>query len=340
MAAQFLNNTKKQTTYTILSVVIFFLSSCKTTNVLVDGEKNQEVKRNYRDDMRSFVINLSGYAKAKNPNFGIIPQNGIELVTLSDNSDGAPSKSYLNAIDAHGQESLFYGYSSDNKKTPTDANQYLIDYLKISQQHGKAIFVTDYCSSKEKINQSYINNSNLGFTSFQATERDLTIVPTVYQNKNNKNIVSLNDAQNFVFFLNYENYSSKSNVVEDVANSNYDLVLIDLFFNDGTQFSQLDITKMKTKPNGGKRLVYCYMSIGEAEDYRFYWNSEWKSKNLDWLDKENKNWPGNYKVKYWNKDWQNIIFGFQESYLDKIISTGYDGVYLDIIDAFEYFENK
>ncbi len=340
MVVQFLKNNKKHNAYIILSIIISFFSSCKTANIPVAEGKNQEEKRNYRDDMRSFVVNLSGYAKAKNPNFGVIPQNGIELVTLSDNANGKPSESYLNAIDAHGQESLFYGYSSDNKKTPSDANQYLIDYLKISQQHGKAIFVTDYCSSKEKINQSYINNSNLGFTSYQATERDLTIVPTVYQNKNNNNIVSLDDAQNFLFFLNYENYSSKNNVVEDVANSYYDLVLIDLFYNDGTQFSNLDIAKMKTKPNGEKRLVYCYMSIGEAEDYRFYWNEEWNPKNLDWLDKENKNWPGNYKVKYWNKDWQTIIFGLPESYLDKIIVTGYDGVYLDIIDAFEYFENK
>jgi len=80
------------------------------------------------------------------------------------------------------------------------------------------------------------------------------------------------------------------------------------------------------------------MSIGEAEDYRYYWQSGWKVGNPSFLDKENPNWKGNYKVRYWDKDWQNIIYGNDNSYLKKILDAGFDGVYLDIIDGFEYFE--
>ena len=53
---------------------------------------------------------------------------------------------------------------------------------------------------------------------------------------------------------------------------------------------------------------------------------------------ENPEWEGNYKVKYWMDDWQAIIFGSSSSYLDKILAAGFDGVYLDIIEAFEHFE--
>ena len=80
------------------------------------------------------------------------------------------------------------------------------------------------------------------------------------------------------------------------------------------------------------------MSIGEAEDYRYCWQSSWSTNRPSWLDAENPNWEGNYKVKYWNKDWQNIIFGNSSSYTQKVINAGFDGVYLDIIDAFEYYE--
>jgi cysteinyl-tRNA synthetase len=38
------------------------------------------------------------------------------------------------------------------------------------------------------------------------------------------------------------------------------------------------------------------------------------------------------------KEWQDIIFGDADGYLDRIMNAGFDGVYLDIIDAFEYFE--
>lgn len=43
-------------------------------------------------------------------------------------------------------------------------------------------------------------------------------------------------------------------------------------------------------------------------------------------------------VRYWEEDWQSVIYGSDGSYLRKILNAGFDGVYLDIIDAFEYFE--
>ena len=53
----------------------------------------------------------------------------------------------------------------------------------------------------------------------------------------------------------------------------------------------------------------------------------------------NPNWAGNFKVQYWNPTWQSIIYGNETSYVKKIINAGFDGVYLDIIDAFQYFED-
>ena len=57
-----------------------------------------------------------------------------------------------------------------------------------------------------------------------------------------------------------------------------------------------------------------------------------------WLDKENPEWRGNYLVRYWEPEWQSIIFGTPNSLLDKIIDAGFDGVYLDKIDSFEDWE--
>lgn len=52
-----------------------------------------------------------------------------------------------------------------------------------------------------------------------------------------------------------------------------------------------------------------------------------------WLSDENPSWRGNFLVKYWDEQWQNIIFGSPTAYLDKIIDAGFDGVYLDKIDS-------
>ena len=45
----------------------------------------------------------------------------------------------------------------------------------------------------------------------------------------------------------------------------------------------------------------------------------------------------NYKIEYWNEEWQSIIYGNENSYLKKILDSGFDGVYLDIVDAYENF---
>ena len=119
-----------------------------------------------------------------------------------------------------------------------------------------------------------------------------------------------------------------------VGNSEYDLVVMD-YSSDGTaagEYSSVEIAALKNSP-GGPKLIIAYLSIGEAEDYRYYWQSHWTLDNPSWLDAENPDWIGNYKVKYWHPEWQEIIYG----YLDKIIEVGFDGVYLDLIDAYEYY---
>ena len=111
-------------------------------------------------------------------------------------------------------------------------------------------------------------------------------------------------------------------------------------FYDTTTFSTADLEIINTKKNGGERLLIAYMSIGEAGDFRYYWKDEWEPGTPTWLDDENPNWEGNFKVKYWDSDWQKYIYGNDNSYLQRILDAGFDGVYLDIIDAFWYYENQ
>jgi cysteinyl-tRNA synthetase len=100
----------------------------------------------------------------------------------------------------------------------------------------------------------------------------------------------------------------------------------------------VDLEQMRNgKP--GRRII-AYISIGEAEDYRPYWHKEWASKDKltkaapAWLDVENPEWKGNYRVKYWRPEWQKLVLNS----IDDAMSRGFDGVYLDIVDAFETFE--
>ena len=131
-----------------------------------------------------------------------------------------------------------------------------------------------------------------------------------------------------------------------MGKTKFDLVIIDYAKDNGQPFTAKEIFDLKNS-RGGKKMVLAYMSIGEAESYRdFYWNEDWvegrttgepTQKASEWLGSENQEWSGNYKVKYWEQAWQDIIFGHSTSYLDRIMKAGFDGVYLDIIDAYEYW---
>ncbi len=120
----------------------------------------------------------------------------------------------------------------------------------------------------------------------------------------------------------------------EVSQSDFELVVID-YSEDGSEEGRYSSEEIQLIKASGI-VPIAYISIGEAENYRFYWQEDWNSNPPDWLGKENPNWKGNYGVKYWRDEWKSIIF----SYLDKIMEQGFSGVYLDRVDAFEYWSNK
>jgi cysteinyl-tRNA synthetase len=136
-------------------------------------------------------------------------------------------------------------------------------------------------------------------------------------------------------------YQLQNIEIAEIRASKFDLLVVDYSSNGEAsgEYTKNDVISLKGG-SGDSKLIVAYLSIGEAEDYRYYWQTDWKPGSPVWLDKENPNWEGNYKVKFWNEEWQGIIFGSPNSYLDKIIDAGFDGVYLDIIDAYQFYEEK
>ena len=131
---------------------------------------------------------------------------------------------------------------------------------------------------------------------------------------------------------------------KDIIALDVDLVVIDYSRDgeDATAFKHAEVAAMKRRPGGGRsKKVVSYMSIGEAENYRYYWQDAWNDAKTKpaFLDDENPDWEGNFKVRYWDPAWQAVIMGNAGAYLDRIIAAGFDGVYLDIIDAFEYWKD-
>jgi cysteinyl-tRNA synthetase len=122
----------------------------------------------------------------------------------------------------------------------------------------------------------------------------------------------------------------------------YDLLVMDYAKSGttGTEFKPAELEKIRKKPNGQTRTLLSYFSVGEAETYRYYWKPEWKDKKPTWISHENKDWAGNYIVRFWHQEWKSIIYDAADSYLKRIIDGGFDGVYLDRVDVYAELENE
>jgi cysteinyl-tRNA synthetase, unknown class len=134
-----------------------------------------------------------------------------------------------------------------------------------------------------------------------------------------------------------------------------DVLVVD-YSRDGSAyraFSRAQVEALRQRAGGRRRVVLCYLSIGEAESYRYYWKYSWNGRPPAWLGAENAAWKGNFDVQFWSPEWQRVIldprpapksmferiaavlFAPDKGYIDHIIEAGFDGVYLDRIDAYE-----
>ena len=132
----------------------------------------------------------------------------------------------------------------------------------------------------------------------------------------------------------------RAKAVTRLASCGRDLVVLDTFFEAGAPWKSSELETIRSGKKG--RRIVAYLSIGEAEDYRDYWHKDWATagkvspKAPAFLCAQDPDWKGNFKVRYWQAEWQKIIL----TQLDPIVAQGFDGVYLDIVDGFEYFEEQ
>lgn len=279
--------------------------------------------------MQEFVEDVSRYARDLKPGFIIIPQNGAELAFQDVDSDGDLSADYLGAIDGIGIEGLFYNGD-------LNVDDYRLDMLR-KVGPLKMVMVADYLDDNSNYSDAVQRCVDEGFISFprESDNYDYEYIPDTILNENANDINHLEDVQNYLYLISTNSFSTKQEMLNTLAATNFDLILIDLFW-DETAFTSAELAQIKTKANGGKRLVISYINVGAAESYRYYWQDDWKLHKPKWLKKKYDGYDDEIWVKFWCEEWEDIIYGNDNSYMKKIINAGFDGAYLDNVEAY-YF---
>ena len=156
-------------------------------------------------------------------------------------------------------------------------------------------------------------------------------------NENPSSVVSLGQVKNFAQIRESSPFGVQQEFVLKMHDTNYDLIIVDVF-HKRIPLSKRAVETLKYKKTGGRRLVLAHVDIGSAASYLFYWKPRWQEGSPLWISAAFPDDPDKYHVEYWRSEWQQIITGNTKSYIYGIIDQGFDGVVLDGMEGYRFFE--
>jgi len=131
--------------------------------------------------------------------------------------------------------------------------------------------------------------------------------------------------------------------IDLLDDTEYQMLVVEPGFNfiDFSYDTEYLVSALKYRPGGEERILLAYIDIGQAEDYRSYWGEDWVAPTANeagepdfLITMDPDGWSGNYPVAYWDPDWKNIWLG-EGGLIEAIIAFGFDGVYLDWVEAYD-----
>jgi len=110
-------------------------------------------------------------------------------------------------------------------------------------------------------------------------------------------------------------YRGEESVPKEESLREYDLAILDA--DHYPDFERL----------GPKTIRIAYVSVGEAEEYRAYWQ---EIQGADWILEENKEWSENHLVDVRSEEWHRVIL---DQVIPAIVERGFQGLFLDTLDT-------
>lgn len=309
---------------------------------------------NYRKAMRDLLTSVSHYAKSRVPDFQILAHEGQYLLDKSlweyhldgyneirrsnelvddisflsgdipetDENTPAEIKSYVAAIDGLAVNNHYCG----NK--PVDS---LAKHLDLP------VFSIEQCSTEEALDDAVARSFADKTAVYPFMEPELafrSIYRQLIINETADTIRDLKEARNVSFLINDENFSTPYQMIEDIRNSNYDVVIIRPVFHNKIPFDKEQVESMKFKKNGAERLILALYNISEIAETDYLWQKKWDKNKPDWIMAKSPVNKDAFITKYWTPKWKHLV----GLYVKSIVDSGYNGIFITGLENHSYFE--
>ncbi|PKU25893.1 hypothetical protein [Telmatospirillum siberiense] len=312
---------------------------------------------NHRQYMRDIVIALSSYAKGRKSNFIMLGRDAPELLVKDQREwdwesgrdvDGAAAgkytpvgsvvRPYLKAIDGILFDGLFCGMDGFDQPTDPTSAKVALSAVSTLQKEGRRVFSLEYAKDKTQVAAATKKAAQVKVLDYvtQDDARQFGQIPAGRPpSENAEHVTDLDHVRNFLPLLHSTAFGSKDDWVSALARTNYDMLLLDPFWRGVEPLTAIDIKALQMKQLGSRRLVLAELSLGRAMDTKFYWKKDWTVGSPDWLVAPAPDQPGQTMVRYWDEGWKSVI----GQYMQGLIDIGVDGVLLNDLDAYFYFED-
>jgi len=166
----------------------------------------------------------------------------------------------------------------------------------------------------------FIKGEVILFSSLTAFIFSFIICPSYGVSPTCSNIDKLDEVEKWAIVLDYD---EENHLIDKETLRSFDMVVLD-------PDNHPDITTLKKD----HLILLAYISVGEAENYRFYWD---QIQDKPWVLEENADWEGNFFVDVRDPEWRKLLI---EEVIPKIVEQGFQGLFLDTIDTAVYLEEK
>lgn len=210
---------------------------------------------------------------------------------------------------------------------------YALDTMRAA---GRRVVSIEACKTPADADSAYraaVRDQVATFVTVGASK--MTGVPTGHPwGENSAEVTSVNRVRNWLPLIRPNGYGSKDEWLRAVAATNYDMLLVDVAYRGVDGLTPADVRRLQYKETGARRLVLAVLPLGRAYDWRWYWQKGWHVGDPAFLFAPDANDPGAYVTMMDNPQWKELL----GKTLVGVVDSGFDGVVLDDVDTYLWFE--
>lgn len=211
---------------------------------------------------------------------------------------------------------------------------YAVDAL---HQQGRSILSIENCKSQKAVDAAYKAATRDHVLSYATVgDEDLTRLQKGHPpGENAQPVIAITGAHNWMPLLRPDRFGSKETWLMAMERTNHDAMLIDVSYRGSDPLTKDEVKRLRYKELGAPRLMLAVLPVGRAYDWRWYWKRGWEAGNPPFLFAPDSDQPGAFLTDVNDPQWKELL----GKYLAGIMDLGFDGVVLDDLDTYLWFED-